>query len=207
MKKDQEYDYFYEEGDEKYCYKNSNILINKLNIKDAILLQKAERDLTEQRYYALLKEGVTGDFTLKHLQSIHQYLFQDIYSWAGELRTVNIAKGNVFCMVPYIETQFNELYRVMSSKHFYKEIEDKNIMAKELSYCISELNVIHPFREGNGRSQRMYCEQLCQSNGRFSLDFSLVSKEEMIEASIKSFTCDYEMMEKIMNKCLIINNQ
>nr|WP_051527334.1 hypothetical protein [[Eubacterium] cellulosolvens] len=67
MIKDQEYDYFYEEGDRKYCYPNSNVLINKLNIRDPDILWNAERELTEQRYYALIKMGVTGDFSLKNV--------------------------------------------------------------------------------------------------------------------------------------------
>jgi cell filamentation protein len=150
--------------------------------------------------------GVTGDFSLKHLQSIHKYLFQDIYSWAGKIRTVDIAKGNIFCLVQFIESQFGEIYKRLRKDNYLKDIADKEIMATKIAYYLSEINTIHPFREGNGRTQRLYCHQLCQNNGRYALDFSKVTKDQMIEASVLSFRCDYSLMEKLIKDCLIDAN-
>ena len=77
-----------------YCYPESNVLKNKLNIRDVERLRKAERILVSLRLNDLLEEPILGRFDLMHLQQIHHYLFQDIYTWAGEIRTVDIAKSN-----------------------------------------------------------------------------------------------------------------
>ena len=93
--KDQEYDYFYkDDGDKKYCYPGTNVLKNELDIRELELLHEAERDYSSLRQAELVKKGVMGDFSMKHLCSIHKQLFQDIYTWAGKTRTVDIAE---FC--------------------------------------------------------------------------------------------------------------
>ena len=92
-----DYSYSYE-WDQEYCYPNSNVLINKLNIQDADALHTAEREITSLRLAAAKMQPVKGKFDLRHLQKIHTYLFGDIYDWAGKLRHVNIAKGNQFCL-------------------------------------------------------------------------------------------------------------
>ena len=202
--KDQEYNYFYEDkGDIKYCYPGTNVLRNKLNIQDLDILHEAERDYSSIRQVELYKKGITGDFSLKHLCSIHRQLFQDIYSWAGELRTVDISKGTIFCLVPFIEEQFAFLYRKLRKENFLKDITDQKEMAEKLAYYLGEINMIHPFREGNGRTQRIYIEQLCMNNGRFEIDFTEVSKEEMISASVRSSKSDKDLLEELIYKCLI----
>ena len=202
--KDQEYNYFYEDkGDTKYCYPGTNVLRNKLNIQDLDILHEAERDYSSIRQVELYKKGITGDFSLKHLCSIHRQLFQDIYSWAGELRTVDISKGTIFCLVPFIEEQFAFLYRKLRKENFLKDITDQKEMAEKLAYYLGEINMIHPFREGNGRTQRIYIEQFCMNNGRFEIDFTEVSKEKMISASVRSAKSDNDLLEELIYKCLI----
>ena len=199
--KDQEYEYVYdEEEDKKYCYPGSNVLINRLDIRDLNDLHTAEREYSMARYAELLKKGVTGKFDLKHLRNIHKYLFQDIYSWAGKLRTVDISKGNLFCRSQFIEEQFEEIHQQLKDEAFLKDITEKDVFSDRIAYYLSEINTVHPFREGNGRSQRLFCEQLCKNNGRFTLDFSNADKEEMVEASKKSFIRDYSGMEKLIRK-------
>lgn len=203
--KDQEYEYSYDDTeDAKYCYPGTNVLKNKLNIQDLDILYEAERDYSAIRQAELYKQGVTGDFSLKHLCSIHKQLFQDVYIWAGEIRTVDISKGTIFCLVQFIEEQFVFLYRKLKKVNFLKDITDKEEMAIQLAYYLGEINMIHPFREGNGRTQRMYIEQLCMNNGRFEMDFSGISKEEMIVASVQSAKCNNELLEKLIYKCLFI---
>lgn len=201
--KDLEYSYEYDSaGDQKYCYRNSNVLKNKLNIEDAETLHSVERELTMARYFAMETMGVTGDFSFRHLCSIHKYLFQDIYEWAGRVRTVDIAKGTIFCLTQHIEMQFDYIYKQLVQENCLKEIEDKKLFAERIAYYLSEINMIHPFREGNGRTQRMYIEQLCKNNGKFEVRFSNASKEEMLEASKESAVCKYEKMNALIQKCL-----
>ena len=199
--KDQEYDYFYEdEQDAKYCYPGTNVLKNKLDIRDLDTLHEAERDYSAVRQAELVGQGVTGDFSFKHLCSIHRHLFSDVYSWAGKTRTVDISKGTVFCLVQFIESQFDDLYRKLEKENFLADITDKEEMSERLAYYLGEINMIHPFREGNGRTQRIYIEQLCLNNGRFEIDFTDVSKEEMIAASVRSANASNDMLEKLTYK-------
>lgn len=183
--KDQEYDYFYEdEQDAKYCYPGTNVLKNKLDIRDLDTLHEAERDYSAVRQAELVGQGVTGDFSFKHLCSIHRHLFSDVYSWAGKTRTV-------------------DLYRKLKKENFLADITDKEEMSERLAYYLGEINMIHPFREGNGRTQRIYIEQLCLNNGRFEIDFTDVSKEEMIAASVRSANASNDMLEKLISSCLV----
>ena len=202
--KDQEYDYFYEdEQDAKYCYPGTNVLKNKLDIRDLDTLHETERDYSAVRQAELVGQGVTGDFSFKHLCSIHKHLFSDVYSWAGKTRTVDISKGTVFCLVQFIESQFDDLYRKLKKENFLADITDKEEMSERLAYYLGEINMIHPFREGNGRTQRIYIEQLCLNNGRFEIDFTDVSKEEMIAASVRSANASNDMLEELISSCLV----
>lgn len=202
--KDQEYDYFYDdEQDAKYCYPGTNVLKNKLDIRDLDRLHEAERDYSSVRQAELSNMGVTGDFSFKHLCSIHKQLFQDVYSWAGKTRTVDISKGTIFCLVQFIESQFDDLYRKLKKENFLADISDEKEMGKRLAFYLGELNMIHPFREGNGRTQRIFIEQLCLNNGRFEIDFTEITKEEMIAASVRSANASNDMLEDLIEKCLI----
>ena len=91
--------------DELYCYSGSNVLKNKMGIRDKERLYETERKLTMLRIMELLDKPVRGALDLKHLQAIHAYIFQDVYDWAGELRKVDIAKGNMFCNAMFLSGQ------------------------------------------------------------------------------------------------------
>ena len=196
--------YYYEykdDGDVRYCYPDTQTLINKFDIRDGAELAKVEREISIVKA-AVLADTITGEFDLKHLKSIHQFLFEDIYEWAGKVRTVDIAKGNVFCLVQFIEQQFENLYVELKKDNFLKDVDDIDFVSKRISYYLSEINVIHPFREGNGRTQRIYCQQLCKNTGNFYLDFSMANEEEMLEASVDSFKCNYSKMDTLIRKCI-----
>lgn len=193
------YDYEYE-WDKYYCYPNSNVLKNKLNITDSDELLKAERKITALKAAQATVNRIQGCFDFEHLKSIHRFLFCDIYEWAGKIRTVNISKGNQFCRCDYIEEQMNNLLLKLKTEN-YLVGNNKEELAKRLAYYLSEINVIHPFREGNGRTQRMFIEYLSHNAG-YQLDFNKISKDEMLEASVRAYALDYGLMEKIILKAL-----
>ena len=85
--------------DKIYCYPDSDVLKNRMGIRDKEQLGRLEKRLTMLRILELVDKPIHGKFDLKHLQSIHKYIFQDVYEWAGRLRKVDIAKGNMFCNV------------------------------------------------------------------------------------------------------------
>ena len=186
--------------DIKYCYPDSEVLINKLGIRDRDKLCKFERKLTMLRLLELMDKPINGKFDFKHLQAIHKYIFQDVYEWAGKVRTVDIAKGNVFCNVRFIESQADEIFSKLKAEKFLAGL-DEEMFIRRLAYYFSEINALHPFREGNGRSQREFIRSLALKNGYF-LYFDRISEDEMLSASQKSFVCDYTEMEQLFSKCI-----
>ena len=184
--------------DTKYCYPDTDILINKLDIRDLDKLHIFERKLTMLRLLELLDKPINGKFDFKHLQAIHAYIFQDVYDWAGKVRTVDIAKGNMFCNVRFISSQADVIFSGLKEEHYLAGL-DEDMFIKRLAYYFSEINALHPFREGNGRSQREFIRSLALKNG-YLIYFDRVSEEEMLLASQKSFLCDYEDMEKDYSK-------
>lgn len=195
-------DSFYESVDDIYCYKGTNVLKNRLGIKDYDELEEAERRISMDQYFYLDTLGVTGDFSLKHLCSIHRELFGDIYDWAGQIRKVNISKGTFFCFYEYIESEYANLYLWLRRENYLADIDDQEILLDKLSYFLGELNMIHPFREGNGRTQRIFLKQLMKNNGRFRLDFEVVSPEEMRAASHDTTICQYTLMKELLKRCI-----
>lgn len=172
--------------------------MNKLGIQDAEELKKAEREITSLRLANARVYKIRGQFDLQHLKDIHKYIFQDVYDWAGEIRWVNIAKGNMFCNYPFIEANAESLFTKLKKEKYLKETPEQD-MPIRLAYYLSEINVIHPFREGNGRSQRLWIEYLAEENG-YSVDFSEVTAEEMIQASAEAFACQYDCMNQLFQR-------
>lgn len=186
--------------DELYCYPGSNVLKNKMGIRDMEQLHEMERKLTMLRILELLDKPVRGTFDLKHLQAVHAYIFQDVYDWAGELRKVDIAKGNMFCNAMFLSGQAEEVFGKLKAENYLHGLEEDGF-AIRLAYYFSEINALHPFREGNGRSQRELIRCLALHNG-YVINFVNADKDEMLEASRESFLCEYGAMERLFRKCL-----
>ena len=190
----------YEDKNSKYCYPNSYVLINELNIKDEKTLRLYEAKITAAKSLSLRQKGITGNFDKAHFLSIHKYLFEDIYPFAGKLRQENIAKGEFrFAMWEYIEQELDRLLENLKKENYLEGLS-KEDLAKKLSYYLSELNVLHPFREGNGRANREFIRQLALKNG-YILNLKKVSPKEMLEASIESIV-DNTKLESIIYRCL-----
>lgn len=187
-------------SDTIYCYPDSDILINKMDIRDQKKLEEAERRLTMFRMSDLLDTPVEGEFDLKHLQTIHRYLFQDLYLWAGEIRTVDISKSAVFCKARFIEGQAEELFEKLKRENYLAGLS-KELFVSRIAYYFSEINALHPFREGNGRTQREFIRELALKRG-YVIRFARISRDEMMEASRESFLCRYEKMERLFWKAL-----
>ena len=188
--------------DIKYCYPNTNTLINKLNIKDEKTLFEAEKKLTLIRLQELQDSPIIGNFDYKHLKDIHHYIFQDLYNWAGELRTVEIGKGNLFCTTEFL-VSYGESVLDNYFKSCYKKRNDFKEFIKVFSSNYADLNALHPFREGNGRTQREFARLICLKCG-YIFDLSKTNHKEMLEASILSFNnADNSKLEDIFLKSVI----
>jgi cell filamentation protein len=149
--------------EDPYLIPGSSVLRNKLGFTDADALEQIERRLVVQR----IREGIpSGGFDLGHLQAIHRHLFQDVYAWAGELRTVEIAKGgSQFQFRQFIETGMADVHRRLEQADFLRGRSGAEF-AEAAGRIIGDVNYVHPFREGNGRAQLQYLEQLAAQAGR-----------------------------------------
>lgn len=133
-----DYSYSYD-WDEQYCYPHSNVLKNKLDITDSDKLVNAERELTSLKLAAAKLNYIKGRFDFDHLRRIHRYLFGDIYTWAGKIRTVDIAKGNQFCLCYNIESYANIIFQKLKQENF---LIDSNNAPIRLAYYLSEINAL-----------------------------------------------------------------
>jgi cell filamentation protein len=187
--------------DNKYCYPDSDVLINKLNITDKKDLFEAEKELTAIRLRELQESPIKGKYDFAHLKAIHQYIFQDIYSWAGKERTVEIGKGNLFCTTACIQDYANSVFR----KYFFQCYAAKNNFedfVRIFADNYGDLNALHPFREGNGRAQREFARMVCLECG-YGFNLSCTTHLEMLEASKLSFDKgDSSLFIKIFSKAV-----
>lgn len=190
----------YKKRNSNYCYKNSNVLINKLDIHNEKVLQKFEAKITAAKLLALRKKGIIGNFDTQHLIDIHTYLFEDIYPFAGKFRNENIAKGVFrFAEFEYIEPELERLLNELKSENYLEGLSKKDL-TQRLAYYLSELNVLHPFREGNGRTIREFIRELALKNG-YVLNLSNVSPSDFLKASIKSIV-DTTDLSNLIAACL-----
>ena len=186
------------ERDDFYCYPDSKVLRNKLNIKDEGTLNKAEREITGIKAVEFVSNPFSEKLDFDYVKKLHQFLFSDIYDWAGETRTIDISKGNIFCQHELIEVNTNTLMNELERENYL--LDSDNISAR-LAYYLGDLNSIHPFREGNGRVQRLFISELAR-RAWYTLDFSNIAPKEMIIASDRAFKHDYEPLEQIIDKSI-----
>ncbi len=181
-----------------YLIPGTNVLINKLNLTDNYELSIQEERLSKRRANELAAQGITGEFDLDHFKSIHQYLFQDVYDWAGETRVVNISKGGtVFESASRIGAATYGIHRVLEQENFLVDLERVEF-AQGLAKFYKMWNAVHPFREGNGRATRMLMGQLA-ANAGWMLDVQRIENGDgqWNEASKRSFNGDLALVAKV----------
>ena len=186
-------------GEDAYCYPGSTILRNKLDIRDESTLSEAEQQLS-----AIAADNVEFSpppYSLGYLQGIHQVLFCDLYEWAGQLRTVGMAKQDTrFCQPSFMEAQAGKIFKGMAAQNWFEGMGRADLI-NAVAEAYSEINVIHPFREGNGRAQRLLFEQIIINAG-FPVDCWLVKDDAWVPANIDAVSCDYRGLVAIFDRCI-----
>ncbi len=138
-----------------YSYADSGVLINHFGLHDAERLAQIETDLAVATMAGLMVRVLPGNYDLAHLRDFHRQLFGQVYPWAGEIRTIAIAKTDLFCLPQHIEAYSAEVFASLSKEANLRGLSRELFVAR-LAHYFSEVNAIHPFREGNGRTQRTF---------------------------------------------------
>lgn len=160
-------------GADPYVYEGTQTLRNRAGIRDPEVLKEFERRVTSIRADQLGERPVRGSFDVEHFKAIHRHLFQDVYSWAGQLRTVDIAKGQtqfapVSTSAHTLESWGTSILKNLQNENHLKGL-DRERFIDRLTHHMSEVNYWHPFREGNGRTTREFFQQVSNAAG-YQLD-------------------------------------
>jgi cell filamentation protein len=188
----------YDAIDDPYTYENSTVLVNRLDLRAQAELDAFKAEISSARAQEPLPEGAL-DFT--HYKAVHHHLFQDVSDWAGQARTVRISKGgNPFCFPENIDDQATKLFDDLRTAGYLRNLDALDFSAKA-AHFLAELNAIHAFREGNGRSQLTFFALLADYAGH-PLNLDKLEAEEMLEPMIASFGGDEHRLAAIIGKLI-----
>jgi len=180
----------------KHCYPGTDVLINFADLREPKQLEAFERMVTYQRGIELELSPMRGQFDFAHLCLIHRHLFSDIYPFAGQLRDEDIAKGSFrFASVEYIKPEADRLFQELKEENHLVGLSREQLPAR-LAHYMAELNVLHPFRDGNGRAQREFIRSLALRSG-YQMDWSRVKPSEILSASIRSVVNSTDLTQVI----------
>ena len=192
----------YNTNSDPYVDSATGVLKNKLGIKDAAELSEAEANLTAVAIAALGEHPITGDFDLLHLKHIHKGLFSDLYTWAGKLRTVEMAKGKTrFASVEFLNQSAQKLFSELHNEKLLSGLSDK-AYADRLAHYYSEVNILHPFRDGNGRTQRAFFTLLAAKSNRH-IAWDHMDPHENLAASIEAYNGNESRLAKLLATLLM----
>ncbi|MBA5805338.1 MULTISPECIES: Fic/DOC family protein [Rhizobium] len=165
------------------CYPGTTVLRNKLDLTD-----QSELDEFETTMFVLRSEEPwpEGNLDVTHYLALHHHLFQDVFDWGGEIRTIRIGKGgNWFCYPEFIANELNRIFQELARADYFEGLTPANFAA-QAAHLLAEINAIHPFREGNGRTQLTFLALLARHVG-LPFNAEVLDRERVIEAMIESF--------------------
>jgi cell filamentation protein len=190
------------EGDDFYQYPDSDVLMNKFNIRDYDKLQDIERKLSYANMIHLGETPIKGTLDLKYLQKIHKAIFGDIYSWAGRIRGGKFFfKGEAqFCNADMIQTYSDTITEKLRKENWLRGL-CRDDFIRRTAYFMGEINTLHPFREGNGRTQRIFFTELAR-RAKYELNFSEAQPDELLEADIAAYDKDFAPLAALLDRML-----
>jgi len=173
----------YDAVEDPYCYRGTTVLKNIPDLRTQEELDSFEAASTMQRADEPLP---AGRLSLSHYQAIHHHLFQDVYRWAGKFRSVRMSKDqSAFCYPEYVGQEMKSLFSGLAAKRFLRNLA-LPAFAQEAADFLATLNAIHPFREGNGRTQTLFLALLADQAGH-PLDLEKLSPALFLAAMVRSF--------------------
>lgn len=166
-----------------YCYPGTTVLKNVPGLHDPEALEAYELALSRERANQPLPRG---RLSVSHYQAIHHHLFQDVYPWAGRFRTVRISKGgSMFCYPEHIASEMRRLFTELRERAYLRDLS-ASVFAAKTAHFLAELNAIHPFREGNGRTQLAFLSLLAVQAGH-PLQIERLDPQAFLGAVVASF--------------------
>jgi cell filamentation protein len=166
-----------------YCYKGTTVLRNRLGLREQNALEAFEAEATAQRFAEPLPNGRFG---VAHYCALHRHLFRDVFTWAGRFRGVRMAKaGSMFCYPEHIHFEMTRIFSSLQSSHCLRDASTMGF-AQQAAHFLAELNAIHPFRDGNGRTQLAFVTLLAFHAG-YQVKFDRIEPEPFLKAMIESF--------------------
>jgi cell filamentation protein len=182
-----------------YLDLTSGVLRNQLDITDPCAFRQAEADFTGVRIAQLVREPIPGDYDLTHLRGFHRHIFQDLYDWAGELRTVSIGRGTALFSLPqHLPADAGELFSWLTRKDHLRGLP-RDAFVDGLTELHSDLNALHPFRDGNGRAQRAFLGQLAREAGH-PIRWAGLDAEENAMASKAAHEGDDQALRAMLDR-------
>lgn len=188
----------YDAANDPYCYAGTKVLKNRANIRRAKELRQFELVMTTQRFDEPLP---AGRFSVTHYCAIHRHLFQDVYPWAGKIRTIRIARGkSAFCYPENIAKELRTLFANLRKGNFLRELPQEDF-AVQAAHFLAELNAIHAFRDGNGRAQFAFIMMLADRAGH-PVNLKQLRPEKFLNAMVASFLGDEKLLAFELSRIL-----
>lgn len=189
--------------DSSFYYLNTDIPVNKFDIKDAQTIHDIEQELLIKSYEIFFDELEENTvFDEEYFISLHKRTFESLYEWAGVYRDFNMAKGESrFCQGSFVKSSSKKIFEELKNDNYLKDYENKpkEEFAKKLAYYKCEINALHPFYELNGRITRMFFDMIVSYNGYRFIDYSTVTPKQYIDSAIECVQyADESGFEKII---------
>lgn len=185
-----------------YSYPDSDVLINHFSISDENRLKELETVYSLFRLSELKLKKPADPVDLSAFMEIHRSILQDVYPFAGQLRQEMISKGSsAFAHPDHIEGELHRVFNELAEENYLKDLP-REVMVKRLAHYLAELNALHPFREGNGRTVREFARQL-MANAGYQLDWEKVARPaEIINAFVDSFNATNDRLEELLDEII-----
>jgi cell filamentation protein len=183
------------------CYPGTTVLVNKFNIHSEQGLAEFESASILSKLAQLEQQPIAGTFDFEHYREIHRFLFEELYDWAGEIRTVDISKkGTRFCPAGQIVQQADAVFAYLKKQNYFMGLSHDDF-SHEITdfYCSS--NYLHPFREGNGRAQRAFLTELIR-HAEYDIDFADIDDDALMIATVYSAQGVTDLLTEILSDAI-----
>lgn len=193
------------DASDPYLYPGTDVLRNVPGLRNREQLAAFETAKTAQRIYELQRNPVVGRFDTAHLKAIHERVFRDVFTWAGKFRTTMLGKAEHICHPPtwftpphLLEHEATRILGLLQRTNLLRGLHRVEF-AQQVARLLAEINKLHPFREGNGRTQRLFVDALAREAGH-EAHFDVVSRERMVQASIEANSGNLGMMTRMFEE-------